>query len=436
MTVPGHRPLSEQLASTLAFAVEHIAWYRERAEVYRGPILSSNDLARLPIIDRATVMADQRAFASADTWPSAVSYSSSTTGGIGQPRWRNDAEQRALVELLGAPDPDGGAGGPVAEAVTLVIHPYDQGPPVAPPAATRRIYVGMLVPWHFDLIHEILAEGWASPSGRVPITAVDCFSPGLRILTEWFDQRGIDPLTFGVTDLVGYGSIQPGVWRRRLEQAWGARYRDLYGLSEVVLGESAQCPLCHAYHFPLPVVPEVVDLVTRQPIPHGAGILLLTELYPYAQLQLLLRYWTDDIVELARPCPIGGFGIFFRGRRSSSVVVDHPGGVPLIIGSLQVGEVCAEVPDVAVNTITWAPWAGDVGTPRFSLHAAGPDVTVTVELRYRPSLFPARAREVANELEAMLRGEVSGLSGALDEGQARLRVVTVGPGDLRDAIKV
>jgi len=437
MTEPGHRPFHEQLADTLRFAVENIPWYRDRVDAYGGPLRSPEDLAQLPIIDRATVMADQRAFASSDELPSMISYSSSTTGGIGQPRWRNDAERLALANLLASSrDNAKGADSRDADGVTLVIHPFDQGPPVELMTATRRLYVGMFVPWHFELIHQILTEGWESPAGRLRVSAIDCFSPGLRILTEWFDQREIDPRGFGVKNLFGYGSLQPAAWRRRLTEQWGAAYCDLYGLSEVILSESAQCPLCRAYHFVFPIVPEVVDLTSRQPMTTGVGVLLLTELYPYAQLQLLMRYWTDDIVELVRPCPLGGMGIIFRGRRTSSVVIERGGRAPLVVGSLQVGEVCAEFADVAISEIPWAKWAIDVGIPRFSLTSVGREVRVIIELRYSPALFPERAVAVTGEVAAVLRREITGLSQAIDDCEVDLMVTCVGAGQIPENVKV
>jgi phenylacetate-coenzyme A ligase PaaK-like adenylate-forming protein len=442
MTEPGHRSYAEQLNETLAFAVNNIPWYRDRSDLYRGPIHDQRDLARLPIIDRATVMADQMAFASSDQWPASISYSSSTTGGIGQPRWRGSAELDACSALalatqrawIGDDEHAGNASG--GDGVTLVIHPYDQGHPHEHGHISRRVYVAMFVPWHFDLIHQILRDGWASPEGRLPVTAIDCFSPGLRILTEWFDQRGIDPNEFGVERLIGYGSIQPWAWRRRLRASWGASYQDLYGFSEVVLSDAAGCPLCRAYHYTLPIIPEVVNPITREPLEMGTGALLLTELYPYAQLQLLMRYWTDDLVELAPPCPLGGLGIFFRGRASSSVVVDRDPLPPLVIGSLQVGEICAEVADVAVAPITWASWAHDVGAPIFSLAADNNVVRVTVELRYSTDLFPERAGRARDELVSSLRVAVAELADAMDAGTVHLEVDIVGPGSLTDPVKV
>jgi hypothetical protein len=416
---PGDRPLLEQLRDTLDFAVSRIPWYRERSDRYGIPIASGADLDRLPIIDRATVQADPARFASSGEWPSAVQYSSSTTGGIGQPRWRSAAEAAALLDHLGPPDPD--------EGVTLAIHPYDQGAPSMPGAAVNRVYAGMLVPWHFDLIHSILADGWRSTAGTRQVTAIDCFSPGLRILTEWFDQRGIDPRSFGITDLYGYGSIQPAPWRRRLAEAWGAHYHDIYAMSDVILSDADECRLCHAYHFLFPVVPEVVDLDTRTQVSHGSGALLLTELHPFAQLQLHVRYWTDDLVELRRACPYGDLALRLLGRRSQSAVVQRPERPALVVGSLRVAEACAAVPDVAPAPITWASWAADVGAPRFSLGAWGDVVTVVVELRYRPALFPARAAGVADEIGTAITAEV---------GDVRLRVETVGPGELDAPTKV
>lgn len=427
--LPGHRSYAEQLTDTVRFAVEHIPWYRERADRYAGPITSAEDLARLPILDRADVRADPRAFASSSEWPSSISYSSSTTGGVGQPRWRSDAEQRELAALIAAAPADD-------DGITLAVHPLDQGAPAAPSSVTRRLTAGLLVPWHFEWIHQVLRDGWESPSGCVRVTTLDGFSPGLRVLTHWLLDRGIDPSTFGVRRIYGYGSIQPGHWRRRLEAVWGATYQDLYGLSEVMLSDAAQCPLCGAYHHRLPIVPEVLDLVTREPIEEGVGGLVLTELYPYAQLQLLVRYWTDDIVELAPPCPLGSFGIFVRGRRSMSAVIEHGPGRRLVVGGLQVGEVVAEHPDVAVTTLAWAPWATEAGAPRFRLEVRGSTIVATVGLRYDPGQFPAAAAAFVASILAQLRARVTGLAEWIDDGLVDLQVQTVPADLLGDPLKV
>ena len=104
---PEHRPRSELLRETVDFAVDRIPWYRERRDAYAGPVTSHEELARLPILERATVRADPRAFASSEELPSRVAFSSGTTGGMGQPRWHNAAEQDVLVAMLERTPPDG-----------------------------------------------------------------------------------------------------------------------------------------------------------------------------------------------------------------------------------------------------------------------------------------------------------------------------------------
>src|SRR5580704_10355688 len=131
-TAPGSRPLVDQLRDTLEYAVARIPWYRQRASAYGRPIDNRDDLATLPIIDRAAVLADPRAFAATEEWPSSITYSSSTTGGVGRPRWRSAAELRAWIEHRG-PLPD-------ATGTTLAIHPFDQGPPILPPGVSNRMY--------------------------------------------------------------------------------------------------------------------------------------------------------------------------------------------------------------------------------------------------------------------------------------------------------
>jgi hypothetical protein len=192
----------------------------------------------------------------------------------------------------------------------------------------------------------------------------------------------------------------------------------------------------------MPIVPEVVDPISRKPVDDGTGVLLLTELYPYAQLQLLMRYWTDDLVELAPPCPLGGFGFFFRGRCGSSVVIERERQRPLVVGSLQVGEICAECADVSSSQISWAPWANDVGAPKFALRGIAGSATdpggveVDVELRFSPALFPERAAAAADEILERLRLEVTGMAEAIGDGEVELRVHAVGPGQLPDTVKV
>lgn len=421
-------PLSS-LQATLAHATATIPHYREHP-AYAAPLESLADLARLPFIHPDEYAAAPERYAVAGAFPEMVSFSSSTTGALGRPRWHLQREFDAHAAALRAalpPADDAGA--------TLVIHPYDQGAIQRPSGDRRTVYVPFLLPWHHEMILRLLQEGWRTPAGLVRIDHIDAFSPALRIYSEWLRQRGVDPGGLGVRALTGYGSLQPFTWRRRLTREWRADYQDIYGLSEVKQSEANTCPICGAYHFLRPIVAEVVDPDTRAPIREGFGVLVLSELHPFAELQVLLRYWTDDLVEIAPPCMIADLGFRFRGRRPAALRALGPAG-PTYLAPLQVAEILAEFPDVALAAVPWAAWAQDVGAPRFALRADGPRLIVDVELRYAPALFPARAAALADELRAHLLRAVTGLAAAIDAGAADLSIETCPSGSLRDPAKV
>lgn len=417
---------------------ETLAYARAQIPHYQGPDYAHElhelaDLQRLPFVRPEAYAAAPERFAVPGAWPELITFSSSTTGPIGRPRWHLQREfdvyGEALQRLLPHRDSD-------SDGVTLVIHPYDQGAAQRPTGARRLVYTPFLVPWHYELILRLLRDGWRTPAGLLRIDHIDAFSPALRIFTTWLHQQGIDPAGFAVTGMSGYGSIQPQAWRRRLARTWGAEYQDIYGLSEVKHSEAFTCPVCDAYHFVRPIVPEVVDPHTGAPITTGFGVLVLSELRPFTELQVLLRYWTDDIVEITGPCMLADLGFRFRGRRADSLALARPHAAPIYVGALQVGEVVAELPDVAQAVYPWAAFAHDVGAPRFGLRSDGRTVTVTLELRYAPELFPARAAEVCAEARERLLSAITDLAALVDAGLHGLVVSACGPGALTAPAKI
>ena len=417
----------QMLQRTIEFAAREIPYYRSRTASYTKPLGTLEDLESLPFVDPENFVNEPHSFCSSNIWPDAVSFSSSTTGIIGRPRWHIKAESKALLEN----NPKEGW----PPGVTLVIHPFDQGLPLQIQGGPRNIFVPFFVPWHYDLILDALEHGWPDPLGRLTVNYILAFSPALRILTAWLTDRNKDPRAFGVQELVGYGSIQPPVWRRRLARSWGANYADLYGLSEVK-AVSGTCRLCCCRHFLNPVIPEVVDPVSRRVIKRGAGVLVLTELMPFAQLQILIRYWTADLVEITEPCMLSSFGFQFRGRLADSVITSSLGRPDVTIGALQVGEICSEFADISVNKISWASSFDDVGSPRFFLSANGNTVNIAVELRFRPEVFPERSNQLMHSLRRSVLQEITGLANAVDKGQVRLEITVTRPGQLEKITKV
>lgn len=418
------------LRETLAHAVAEIPHY-QGDPAYAAPLGDLDDLARLPFIRPEAFAAAPERFAVPGTWPELVTFSSSTTGAIGRQRWHLQRELDTYAEALRELVPAAAAG----EGATLVIHPYDQGAIQRASGDRRIVHVPFLVPWHYELILRLLEGGWRTPAGLVRFDHIDAFSPALRIYSEWLRQRGVDPRALGVRGLTGYGSIQPLAWRRRLAREWGAEVQDIYGLSEVKHSEATSCPVCGAYHFVRPIVAEVVDPGSGAPIREGSGVLVLSELRPFALAQVLLRYWTGDLVEVSGPCMLADLGFHFRGRLDHCVRVDAAEG-PIYVGPLQVAEHLAELADVAQHSLPWASWAVDVGAPRFALEGDGRRITVAVELRYAPDLYPERAAEVLAEVRARLLDAVRGLAPAIERGDAELVIEARYPGSIAAPAKV
>jgi phenylacetate-coenzyme A ligase PaaK-like adenylate-forming protein len=109
-----------------------------------------------------------------------------------------------------------------------------------------------------------------------------------------------------------------------LAQLWDARVINLFGCSELfgpVAGPSEHADP-FAWHCG-PVAVEVINRSTGSPCRIGErGVMVLTTLWPKASP--LLRYWTDDIVEVtAAAVHSGAFGFHYVGRHPSILGIGH-----------------------------------------------------------------------------------------------------------------
>ena len=109
----------------------------------------------------------------------------------------------------------------------------------------------------------------------------------------------------------------PDALRSRLEDAWGMRAHDTYGLSEAIgPGVAFECPARAGLHVNADVFhPEVIDPVAGTPLPEGAiGELVLSA--PSKEAMPLLRYRTGDLTALDhQPCACGRALPRLRGIR-------------------------------------------------------------------------------------------------------------------------
>jgi hypothetical protein len=95
--------------------------------------------------------------------------------------------------------------------------------------------------------------------------------------------------------------VTPSV-RERLERVLSCKVVDRYSMSEIFGGASED--IVTGWYHPDPhLVYEVIDPISKQRIEEGLGALVVTVLYPYQQVQPMVRYFTGDLVETTLNCP-------------------------------------------------------------------------------------------------------------------------------------
>ncbi|HYF80941.1 MAG TPA: phenylacetate--CoA ligase [Symbiobacteriaceae bacterium] len=145
-------------------------------------------------------------------------------------------------------------------------------------------------------------------------------------LAEVAEQEGFDPRSFGLR----YGIFGAEPWsetvRARLEDRFGFRAYDSYGLSEMLgPGVAWECGHRNGLHLAEDhFLPEIIDPATRRRLPPGEeGELVLTSLTKEAYP--LLRFRTGDRTALLPdPCPCGRTHIRIdriRGRVDEMVII-------------------------------------------------------------------------------------------------------------------
>ena len=139
-------------------------------------------------------------------------------------------------------------------------------------------------------------------------TALVCTPSYALYLAETMEEMGVSPQELRLR--VGLFGAEPWTdqMRREIEVRLGIDATDNYGLSEVMgPGVSGECIEAKSglHIFEDHFIPEVIDPVTEEVLPHGEkGELVLTTLSKEALP--LIRYRTRDITYLYRePCPCG-----------------------------------------------------------------------------------------------------------------------------------
>lgn len=417
------------IQETISRAIAGSSFYRSlyaRSNLRSDAVVSTSDLARLPIVTKAELRAAGRsALAHADT--TVVSHVQNTSGSTGQRffLFRSLAEVQFISDFFGdlaksAP--------PLSGPVPLLLqlqYPY-HGTSTPVPGRAFVLTTAVHDPMLLDHAVEHLEREWTLPGVEPRVSLISGGASGVFELTNHVTRAGIDcRRDFAVRHIALEGDHITPRWRQVLESTWGATIHARYSMSEI-FGGATHCAACGGYHFDPHVVPEIVDRETKERLPSGTGVLVLTSLFPFVQLQPMIRYWTGDLFRLD-PDRCWSPSYDFLGRLDHSLFWPAGATVPLLAG-VHVIEAVDDIPEASRGLSGHRDkgelaFAGSIPHCRGIVREDGrPAITIEVECAANLDLFPARRAELASSVRARLAGHSPLLASMLAERRIDLEI--------------
>ena len=418
------------LRDTVAWCTASSPWYRKRfpdPERFRGLA----DLATLPVLFREQVVEHHADLLCDTSLPAAVQHTTGTTGAFLQLH-RSAAEQAFIWEFFAAqsavrPQPE------VRPLHLNLVNAY-HGALTPMPSSAYVLSAGVYDRAQASQARGLLERSYELPGVEERVSVVMGTERMVKALTAYLLEEGFDLAGSPVRTVVLFGGHVTPARKRLLGALWGAGVQDQYSLTEV-FGGATECGIGGPWVFDPHVVPEVVHPATFEPVTEGVGVLLLTGLYPFMQQMPLVRYCTNDLVEVVDPDGPAGVQVRYVGRVPRSVLAsDAPDGTvePLLLSG-PLFEVLEAVPDIAVTPrfpdLGAGPGLELTGDLHFAVEHRREDavdvVTVRIGLRYAPWLFPERVAAVVAEITARVLGTHSHLARRVAAGRADIRVEPV-----------
>ena len=245
----------------------------------------------------------------------------------------------------------------------------------------------------------------------------------ILFFTNFLHEQKYDFSKSNVTRIITFGQLITQREREFLESSWKVPIMDRYSLTEI-FGGATYCSYCGGYHFDDFLIPEIIALNTKEVIDKGTGVLLLTALYPFTQMQPMIRYNTGDIFEILEcPAKKNRIGYKLKGRCNNCIFYSYTDKRELVLASADYYSVLDDIPDIARTE-----WFSNVKsvkdrTPgsmmKFHVTTSQQDerltITFDIELRYSPNLFLVRIREIENSIKMHLKKTNTFLT-ELDQG--------------------
>lgn len=249
----------------------------------------------------------------------------------------------------------------------------------------------------------------------------------LHAFSLFLQDRKVDPSTFALEFACSQGFHVSPTSRQRIETSLNCILIDRYSMSEVFGGASQE--VLSDWYKPDPhVIFEIVHPRTAAPLQSGVGELVVTALYPFQQLQPMVRYRTGDLAD----APDGAYSAMglkhFRplGRCKFSIFAPDDGHVVLPASALHnclFEYSLAKRAPMFLDAPTSVTDPLRAGVPPFRLSPFGNNTTWILEIISADGVDPKVSESVL--FNCLLNHPLSRLKQVMSEGRIQFAVRAV-----------
>ncbi len=431
---------SELLRWTLQKASAHARYYDRT--VYREPVTTcpgaQPEMGHWPIIRRDEVINNTMAMLADDATFGAICHTSGCTGPA-LSIYKSAEELSFIWEYqtrLLRPVQKKLSSRPLVLSMPNLYH----GTPVSVPSLGKVFVGGVTDDLLLGDLVKLLRQKFHIRGHDQRFSIITCLVHQMQFLTSFLLEQGIDPREFEIKSINVVGGYLTKRGREYLRNAWGAVIFDRFSLTESV-GGATRCHSCGYFHLDPHVIGEVLDADTDEPLTQGVGRLVLTQLYPFVQMQPLVRYDTGDLVCRIESSCHPAFTFEFAGKEKNCIGWRPSEKTEWLLLSAALHDLLDPIPDFqrveqfrGVRA-TCDPSVGSLPIYILSKSTSKPSclqITLTAELRYTPHFYTERTTALRNIINKGLTDSHPLLAARIADKSVHFETVFVGPGALGD----